>query len=139
MSATRNWQGKACIYIVFLVCRPVDGINGQRLCAVGLSLCVPGSAQSDMHNNLKLRHCQVPCLAGTNCNSVVYLCCCSHAGKVYHLSEAGALSEAVRPLKADGSVDADVIARLSVRHDDSLHNVANRLGLWDRQVRAPGF
>jgi hypothetical protein len=55
-------------------------------------------------------------------------------GKVYHLAEAGSLSEAVKPLKPDGSVDADVLARLSVRHDDSLQNVANRLALWDRQA-----
>jgi hypothetical protein len=57
-----------------------------------------------------------------------------HAGKVYHLAEPGALSEPVRPLRPDGSVDADVMARLSVRHDDSMQNVANRLALWDRQV-----
>jgi hypothetical protein len=56
------------------------------------------------------------------------------AGKVYHLAEAGALSEAVRPLKPDGSPDTDVMARLVVRHDDSAENVANRLALWDRQV-----
>jgi hypothetical protein len=66
------------------------------------------------------------------------LCGCVHAGKVYHLAEAGALSEAVRPLKPDGSVDADIMARLSVRHDDSLQNVANRLALWDRQVSNSG-
>lgn len=59
------------------------------------------------------------------------------AGKVYHLAEAGALSEAVRPLRPDGSIDADAMARLAVRHDDSLDNVANRLALWDRQVRLP--
>lgn len=57
-----------------------------------------------------------------------------HVGKVYHLAEAGALSEAVRPLRPDGSVDTEVAARLSVRHDDSPQNVANRLALWDRQV-----
>lgn len=56
------------------------------------------------------------------------------AGKVYHLAEAGALSEAVRPLRPDGSPDTDVMARLVVRHDDSAENVANRLALWDRQV-----
>lgn len=66
-------------------------------------------------------------------------CECVHAGKVYHLAEAGALSEAVRPLKPDGSVDADVMAPLSVRHDDSLQNVANRLALWDRQVSTVGI
>lgn len=66
-------------------------------------------------------------------------CAHTHAGKVYHLAEPGALSEAVLPLRPDGSVDADVMARLSVRHDDSMQNVANRLALWDRQVGAcPG-
>jgi len=60
------------------------------------------------------------------------------AGKVYHLAEAGALSEAIRPLKPDGTVDTDTMARLSVRHDDSPQNVANRLALWDRQVCVPG-
>lgn len=59
---------------------------------------------------------------------------CLPAGKVYHLAEAGALSAAVTPVKPDGSPDADVLARLAVRHDDSLENVANRLTLWDRQV-----
>lgn len=59
-------------------------------------------------------------------------------GKVYHLAEAGALSEAIRPLKPDGSVDADIMARLSVRHDDSMQNVANRLALWDRQASVEG-
>jgi hypothetical protein len=56
------------------------------------------------------------------------------AGKVYHLAEAGAQSEPVRPLRPDGSPDTDVLARLVVRHDDSAENVANRLALWDRQV-----
>eukprot|EP00879_Flechtneria_rotunda_P032088 GHRR01035240.1.p1 GENE.GHRR01035240.1~~GHRR01035240.1.p1 ORF type:complete len:660 (+),score=243.45 GHRR01035240.1:528-2507(+) len=56
-------------------------------------------------------------------------------GKVYHLAEPGALSEAVRPVKADGSPDQEVLQRLAVRHDDSLENVANRLALWDRQVQ----
>jgi hypothetical protein len=62
----------------------------------------------------------------------------AYTGQVYHLAEPGALSEAVRPLKPDGSVDADVMGRLSVRHDDSMQNVANRLALWDRQVSASG-
>lgn len=62
------------------------------------------------------------------------IACVPPAGMVYHLAEPGALSEAVRPLKPDGSVDAEVLARLSVRHDDSMQNVANRLALWDRQV-----
>lgn len=44
------------------------------------------------------------------------------------------MSEPVRPVKADGNPDTDVMARLAVRHDDSLENVANRLSLWDRQV-----
>jgi hypothetical protein len=56
------------------------------------------------------------------------------AGKVYHLAEAGAQSEPVRPVRSDGSPDTDVLARLVVRHDDSAENVANRLALWDRQV-----
>jgi hypothetical protein len=63
----------------------------------------------------------------------------AHTGKMYHLAEPGALSEAVRPLKPDGNVDADVMGRLSVRHDDSMQNVANRLTLWDRQVSASGI
>lgn len=55
-------------------------------------------------------------------------------GKVYHIAETGAMSEAVRPLRPDGSPDTDIMSRLAVRHDDSLENVANRLTLWDRQV-----
>lgn len=50
------------------------------------------------------------------------------------MAEPGALSEAVRPVKADGSPDTEVLARLVVRHDDSAENVANRLALWDRQA-----
>ena len=51
------------------------------------------------------------------------------------MAESGAMSEAVRPVRPDGGCDAEVVARLAVRHDDSLENVANRLALWDRQVR----
>ncbi|KAF8071222.1 GLTP1 [Scenedesmus sp. PABB004] len=54
--------------------------------------------------------------------------------RVYHLAGPGALSEAVRPLRPDGSPDADALARLAVRHDDSPGNVARRLALWDRQA-----
>lgn len=54
------------------------------------------------------------------------------------MAEAGALSEAVKPLKSDGAPDAEVTARLSVRHDDSPQNVANRLALWDSQVGQHG-
>lgn len=61
------------------------------------------------------------------------------AGKVYHLAEAGAMSEAIRPVRPDGSPDTAVLTRLSVRHDDSLENVSNRLALWDLQVRQTGI
>lgn len=44
------------------------------------------------------------------------------------------MSDAIRPLKPDGTVDTAVLARLSVRHDDSPENVSARLALWDRQV-----
>jgi hypothetical protein len=50
------------------------------------------------------------------------------------MAEAVALSEAVRPLKPNGSLDAEVAARLAVRHDDSPENVTTRLAVWDRQV-----
>lgn len=54
---------------------------------------------------------------------------------MYQLAEPGALSEPLRPTRPDGSPDACVAARLSVRHDDSKENATQRLALWDRQVR----
>jgi hypothetical protein len=57
-------------------------------------------------------------------------------GAVYHLPDGPSASEAVRPLMADGKVNQNILARLSVRHDDSQENVARRLRLWDRQVCA---
>jgi hypothetical protein len=51
------------------------------------------------------------------------------------LLPAAPYSEPVHPLRADGSADKEVLARLEVRHDDSDENVARRLALWDLQVR----
>eukprot|EP00775_Hariotina_reticulata_P013032 gene13032-13161_t len=58
-----------------------------------------------------------------------------NTGKVYHMAEAGALSELVRPLKPNGGLDNEVVARLAIRHDDSSENVTTRLTVWDKQVQ----
>ena len=57
-------------------------------------------------------------------------------GAVYHLPDGPSTSEPIKPLTSDGKLDQEVMARLSVRHDDSQENVARRLRLWDKQVCA---
>ncbi|GLC37755.1 Adenylate kinase [Pleodorina starrii] len=54
-------------------------------------------------------------------------------GKVYHMPDEGAeaLSPTISPEKPDGSPDAEVLARLARRHDDSEENVLARLKLAD--------
>ncbi|EFJ40819.1 adenylate kinase [Volvox carteri f. nagariensis] len=54
-------------------------------------------------------------------------------GKVYHVPDEGvdALSPAIIPEKPDGTPDAEVMARLVSRHDDSEENVMARLKLAD--------
>ncbi|GFR43730.1 hypothetical protein Agub_g4841 [Astrephomene gubernaculifera] len=54
-------------------------------------------------------------------------------GKVYHMPDdnSDALSPPIRPERPDGSLDAEVAARLVPRHDDSEENVCARLALAD--------
>lgn len=56
-----------------------------------------------------------------------------HTGHVYHVPapKAKALSPPLHPVTRDGVLDPAVVARLTVRHDDSEENVRNRLWFWD--------
>lgn len=56
--------------------------------------------------------------------------------QVYHLPDGKALSDPITPLDKDGKPDAEVMARLHPRHDDSEENVMARLQLWDEHEPA---
>lgn len=57
-------------------------------------------------------------------------------GKTYHMAEGDALSAPITPVTKEGQPDAEVLARLHPRHDDSEENVLARLELWDQHEEA---